>query len=323
MLINDSELISDLRHHLFNASRVLIVTHQQPDCDAIGSCLAWSLQLAREGISSYIWTAERLYDQFDYLPSIGQVQQTMPRFTDFDTLLVLDCSSISRVKDLDSLRLDLGGMTVINIDHHPDNTYFGDVNLVYLVSSVGELSTLLFSSLGWELTPDIATCLYAAVLFDTGCFTNTNVTAQTFSVCSELMEAEASVEAVTTAMYESYSLASYETLRIGLDRLQMGKGYAWTSIPKSASEGPMKIIDFVRKLTGIQVAMVLREMDDDVVKVNLRSKTDFSVSKFAAQFGGGGHHKASGIFMRGSLVEVEHQLCEALDAALLDPSFQV
>jgi phosphoesterase RecJ-like protein len=321
-MINPS-VVRDLEHHLLNASRVLILTHQQPDADAIGSAIAWALQLEAQGISSYIWAAEKLYDLFDYMPSVSLVQNALPKFNDFDTLLVVDCSSASRIKDFDLLNLDLNGMTVINIDHHPDNDYFGNVNIVELISSVGELSSVLFSMLNWTITPDIATCLYAALLFDTGCFTNTNVTPQTFRLSATLLEQGARAMYVTEQMFESFSPASFETLRVGLERLIIRDGYAYSTLTKEIFEGPVKLIDFIRKLSGIQVAIVFREMENDIIKVNLRSKTLFSVSKFASLFGGGGHHRAAGIMLQGPLQDIEAQICSRLETVLNDPAYHV
>ncbi len=321
--MTDRKNLQDLNHHLLNASRVLILTHQQPDLDAIGSALSWSHQLKAQGISSYIFVADKLYNQFDFLPGLSAVQKNLPKFKDFDTLLVLDCSNLSRVKNIDSLKLDLNSMTVINIDHHTDNTFFGNVNLVEDISSVGELSCMIFSELKWTITPDIATCLYAAILFDTGCFTNTNVSPQTFRVCAQLVQANARAHYVTEQMYESYSQASYATLRVGLERLQVRKEYAFTSIPKEVREGDIKLIEFIRKLSGIQVALVFREMENGSIKVSLRSKSTFSVSKFAALFGGGGHHRASGIIVEGLLKETMEQMCKKLEDVLPDPSFYV
>ena len=314
--------IQDLNHHLSSASGVLIVTHQNPDVDAIGSSLAWQEALKLQGIETYIWCDDISYKFFDYLENHRSVKRAIPDKSKFDTVLVLDASHFNRVKNIDRLNLDIDHMTVINIDHHPDNSLFGNVNYVKNRSSVGEYSTELFVEMNWEINETIANYLYAAILFDTGCFSNTNVTKETYQVMSTLLQYGANHNYLIEKMYESYPPETFETLKISMEnKVVKVKAYAYSYLPKTLSEGRLKIIEFLRKIEGIHVAIMFKELERGIVKISLRSKTNFDVSKFAQLFNGGGHHKASGINIEGALHPTIETVISRLEGALTDPEF--
>ena len=165
----------------------------------------------------------------------------------------------------------------------------------------------------------MATCLYAAICFDTGRFAYSNTTSQTMHVVSGLLDTGVDPYTVYTHIYENQSVMSFKLLKLALDRLVVcrEKGYAYTSIPLSAPKAPFKLVDFIRQLKGIDVFMVIQAVNSRKVKVNLRSKQEFDVSAFANQFGGGGHVRASGLkFEDKSLEECIQIMTDALDKEL-------
>ncbi len=293
---------------------ILLVAHKAPDLDAIGSILAMYQQLIRLNHQVHIWSSDCLLTDFSWLPESTHIQTNLPK-TPFDTLMVLDSSNLERVSDYE--KLDLSNKTIINIDHHADNNQFGDINITGPISSVGERLCNLFTSYNWPITPAIATCLYAAILYDTGRFLFSNTTAKTLKEASQLIEKGADAYAIGQHIYENKSEASFECLKIALNNMCFNKenSYVYTILPKTI-EQKEKTIDTIRQLKEADIAIVFHEQDNNVVKINLRSKHMFNVSKFAAHFGGGGHPKASGITMTGTLEDVRDNVLAQLDKAL-------
>jgi phosphoesterase RecJ-like protein len=316
-------LKTDLSCQLLNASNVLILTHQDPDFDAVGSSLAWYKMLTLHDIPATIYIADDIKNNFSFLPNANLIKGGMIRADQFDTILVLDSSDSSRVKRWNDLTFSEESVTVINIDHHSDNTGFGNYNIVENVSSVGELSFLLFSDLGWVIDEDIATCLYCAILFDTGGFMNSNVTAQTFHVCEHLLTAGATHNDIIETMYESIDVTDYDALKIMLSRLVVTTGFAYSTLPSDTPSSAINLISYIRRIKNIEVAFIVKETDAGMVKVSLRSKGNFNVSKFAGLFGGGGHFKASGIKVTAELDEFVQEITSRLTESLADPAFRL
>jgi phosphoesterase RecJ-like protein len=308
--------LSQFSSAITNSKKVLIVTHEFPDLDAIGSSLGLYHYLKDAGKEVTIWTAQTLDSTFDFLPGVETIQHTLPPSLKYDTLFVLDASHLNRVRGYKHLKTDLAH--VVNIDHHPDNSLFGDVNIMHTVSSVGELLYWLFHRSGIDISQDMATCLYAAISFDTGRFAYSSVTADTHLVGSALISAGAEPYPIFQKMDENKSVVDFELIRLGIERLVSLKddGIVFTTLPKNSPDARVKMIDVIRQLDGFDVVLVFQELDSSNVKVNLRSKTDFDVSAFAQQFGGGGHKKASGIFTSGALMDVVNKIIPALQAAL-------
>jgi phosphoesterase RecJ-like protein len=324
VMMKSDQTIEDLGHHLTHSAGVLVLTHQDPDFDAIGSSLAWCLQLQKLDVPFYFYVADTVYAQFQFLPYIHLIRQDMPKLSSFDTVLALDCSNLDRIRKWDQLEVgDESSLAIINIDHHQDNRRFGNFNVVEMVSSVGELTCHMFQQLGWSISADQATCLYAAMMYDTGSFLNSNVKPETFRVAATLLEAGADTEKVIQNMYENLTSEDYEALKIMLEHLVVEGGIAYSILPPEIPNTSLKLIHYIRQLSGIEVALLFRSQENDTVQISLRSKSDFSVSKFSALFGGGGHHRASGIMMAGSLAQVSREVISKLKKSILDPQFRV
>ncbi len=308
---------SQLKNLLTPNKPVLIVTHQFPDVDAIGSCLALYLQLKKQGIPAKVWSADFTPKDFKFLPDFKDIVTEFPKSFSFSTLCVLDCSSLQRVKNHSIIPIK-DDTTIVNIDHHIDNSKFGHINFVQDISSVGELLTCIFKEFNWNVTADIATCLYAAISFDTGRFLYSNSTSQTFSLVSSLLNSGARSFQTNIAMYEDVCGDTFNYIKIGLDNLIINEklGYCYTFLSKESPKVNYKMIDFIRQLGNIDVFLVFSELDTNLTKISLRSKQFFDVSTFSHQFGGGGHARASGISMNGSASKIIEKICTALESAL-------
>ena len=296
---------------------VIITAHQDPDLDAIGSCLALHFQLDRLGILNTIWLADKIHKHNSILPESYVITKTIENIDNYDTLLICDCSNTGRVKQFD--KYDFSKMTTINIDHHADNALFGDINIFEKTSSVAELLFDTFKELNWPISKEIANCLYAGLIFDTGRFLHSNTTAKTVKIGGELIELGANSFKLAQQIFESQSLATFKIIEIGLKHLVTNPElrYAYTKLPFGFPFQHFKIIDFIRQLGDYDIFIVFTEIAPNEVKINLRSRGKFNVMSFAQDFGGGGHEKASGIFMKRALDETISTIITRLEKYLV------
>jgi phosphoesterase RecJ-like protein len=220
---------------------------------------------------------------------------------------------IGRVKEL------IGdGKLIVNIDHHVSNEKFGKINWVEPeVSSCGEMLYKLFKEMDVALDQAVATNLYVAILTDTGSFRYSNTTSQTHKIASELLEHGLDVMAIHQDIYERRSLDELKLLGLALSTMAVeadGK-IVHTAITREmtkdhalALKGTEDFVNHLRSLHGVEVAVFFREEKSDVIQVSFRSKTRINVNRIAAQFGGGGHLRASGCIVKGKMDEMREKI---------------
>ena len=297
-------VLAALRGH----ERFLVTSHENPDGDALGSLLAAHLLLGQLGKDSLMVMTGQAPLPAEYrflaLPDRGLVREA-PADTAERVLLAVDCANASRLSDATLLeRTPLS----INLDHHHDNSRFGDINLVASeASSTGELLADLARTLGVQLTPEIAEALYVALVTDTGRFQYTNTTPKALRLAADLVEAGADVHKVFQGVYETVQFAKLKLLARALDRAQIFDGgrvvvsyLLRTDFGDVGAEEPYSegIIDYLRAVEGAELAALIREPPREgspARKVSLRSSVDeLDVSAIARAFGGGGHRQAAG-----------------------------
>jgi phosphoesterase RecJ-like protein len=299
----DLKAIADaLRQH----DRFLVVTHENPDGDALGSLLASSLALRQLGKDAvmYLPGATPLPREYAFMP-LDQLVREAPADAADRVLLAVDCAKEDRIGDEAAIsRAPL----VLDVDHHHDNTRFGDVNLIVAdASSTGEVLRDVFGELGVGLTPEIAEPLYIALVTDTGRFQYANTTPKALRLAAELVEAGADIHAVFQEVYESVEFAKLKLLARALGRAEVLEGgrivvshlvrtdFSEVGASEPYSEG---IIDYLRAVEGAELAVLIREQLNDAThlyKGSLRSSIDeLDVSVIARRFGGGGHRQAAG-----------------------------
>jgi phosphoesterase RecJ-like protein len=232
------------------------------------------------------------------------------------TLVAVDCAKADRMGP-DTTPIDRAEF-VIDIDHHHDNTRFGDVNLIVAdASSTGEVLRDVFGALGVELTPEIAEPLYIALVTDTGRFQYANTTPKSLRLAAELVEAGADVHAVFQQVYESVQFAKLKLLARALERARVLEGgsivvsyllrndFGDVGAAEPYSEG---IIDYLRAVEGAELAALIREPPRDDAparRISLRASIDeLDVSAIARTFGGGGHRQAAGFQSEASIDEI-------------------
>jgi phosphoesterase RecJ-like protein len=308
--------------------RFLVTTHENPDGDALGSLLATHLALRSLGKDSVMFVAgpAPLPGEYRFL-ALGDLQRELPADTGERALVAVDCANESRL-GADPAVLHQTPFTV-NIDHHHDNSRFGDVNLVDAVaSSTGELLRTVFGELGVELTPELAEPLYTALVTDTGRFQYANTTPKALRLAAELVEAGADVHKVFQGVYESVQFAKLKLLARALERAQVYEGgglvvsyllrddFAQVGAVEPYSEG---IIDFLRAVEGADMAALIREPPrggSPARRISLRASHDeIDVSAIARASGGGGHRQAAGFSSDASIEEITNFLRREFIAA--------
>ena len=296
--------------------RFLLTTHENPDGDALGSLLATKLafdQLGKDSVMVLHGDAP-LPGEYGFMP-LAELQRRWPDDVSERVLVALDCANESRIADPEVLgRVPLS----INLDHHHDNSRFGDINLVVPdASSTGEVLRDLFRELGVDLTSEIAEPLYIALVTDTGRFQYTNTTPKALRLAAELVEAGADVHRVFQGVYESVQFAKLKLLARALERAQVYEGgrivvsyllrtdFTEVGAAEPYSEG---IIDYLRAVEGADMAVLIREPPREggpTRRVSLRASVDeLDVSAIARKSGGGGHRQAAGFSSEASIEEI-------------------
>jgi phosphoesterase RecJ-like protein len=298
--------------------RFLLTTHENPDGDALGSILAARLALAQLGKDTVMYLAGTTPLPHEYgFMELEELSRTPPADAAGRVLLALDCANESRMGADAAVLLEQARL-VIDIDHHHDNTRFGDLNLVVgKASSTGEILRDLFMELGVELTPEIAEALYIALVTDTGRFQYANTSPRTLRLAAELVEAGANVHRVFQDVYENVAFAKIKLLARALEKARVYEGgrmivsdlergdFAAAGAEEPFSEG---IIDFLRAVEGTELVALIREpptQNGPKRRISLRTRAeDIDVSAIARKSGGGGHRQAAGFSSEDSVDEI-------------------
>lgn len=304
---------------LTTASRVLLITHVNPDGDAIGSLLGFGLALRAAGKAVVMACADPVPDLFRFLPSAGEI--TAKPAGAFDCVVVLDVSEFAR---MGALGAALDRPPDLVLDHHVTNPGFGVLNFIEVAAaSTAELVAELLSDLGLALSQPVAECLLTGLVTDTLGFRTSGTTIKTLGIAQQLMAAGAKLNTI-------YDLAlfkrSYSAVRLwaqGLARLHLKHGIAWALLPLEARKasgfqgiGDADLINVVASIREAEVAIVFVEQTDGKVKISWRCGPGFNVAAIAVEFGGGGHAPAAGAEVAGALEEVEKRVLAVTRARL-------
>jgi bifunctional oligoribonuclease and PAP phosphatase NrnA len=309
--------------------RFLLTAHEGPDGDALGSLLGMHKLLTQLGKDSVMFLAAKEFPlpiEYRFLP-LEEVFHEPPADMADRTVIFLDCGNIDRMP-VDWLTA--GGNEVINIDHHHDNTCFGDINLVEVgASCTAEIVYDLALLLGAKITPEIASALYVGLITDTGKFMYENTNAHTHRVAADLIDAGVNVDDTYRRLYEHVPLEKLRLVSRALDGITIECGgrlvvsyitaadYAATGAGEEMTEG---VIDHLRSIEGTKVAAVIRDLGDRgraARKVSLRSSEgEVDVSAIARKNGGGGHKRAAGFSTDLGFEELVEFLCGEVSAQL-------
>jgi phosphoesterase RecJ-like protein len=317
-----AETIARIRPLLENCKRPLVVSHIDPDGDAIGTQLAFGEYFRRIGASPTLVRESNVPSKYQFLPGIERIMPVsdIAAGADFDLALVLECPSLDRLGS--AARLIGEQTTVINIDHHQDNVLAAVVSWVDVsASSVGELAFEYFREIGFKINPVMATNLYTAILTDTGRFRFASTTPCTLAIAADLVRAGADPRMITDRVYYDIDPAVMRLTGRMLNDLEYFDGgriciltltrpmLAETGADITNTEG---LVDYSLFTSGVSVGALLREIDPDRTKVSLRSRDGIDIAAVAARWGGGGHRNAAGCTVRMPLAETRRELVKLL-----------
>jgi phosphoesterase RecJ-like protein len=307
-----------------DGGRALMLGHVHPDADVLGTLLALGLALEGRGWSVVYGGPHPAPAALGFLPGIERYRRLDEVGGPFDLAVLTDCPNPQRTEGLiDQARR--AARLVVNIDHHPDNRRYADVNWLDTdAAATGEMVHELLDALGAPLTPQIATNLFTAIHTDTGSFRYSNVTPRTLRIAAALVAAGAEPAFVSASLYERRAPDALRWLGVSLARVELSDDgrLAWLALPAGlvpeAFVESEELVNYPRSVATVRVACLLREHDGQV-KVSLRGKGDVDVQKIAARFGGGGHRNAAGCTLPGSLAEATRAVLEAVRTALDTP----
>lgn len=299
--------------------RVCLTTHVNPDGDGIGSEVALVRILRGQGIEAIITNPSPTPDRFAFLfadlPGVDRSAHGVKELRRADVIMVVDIADLGRLGNL-AETVRARGVPVGCIDHHasagvlPPGPRFVDPT----AAATGELVFLLARERGWKVPPEAAHALYVALVTDTGGFRFSNTRPRTLRVASELLAIGVDPEQVYLDVYASAPIGRPRLLAEVLQTLVVEDeiGLAWVTVPPGALErhdvDPDDldgIVEHARSIRGVRLALLFREMSGGRVKVSLRSVGHVDVAALAARFGGGGHARAAGVALPGTLGEVQ------------------
>jgi bifunctional oligoribonuclease and PAP phosphatase NrnA len=303
-----------------NSSKIAVTSHVQPDGDNIGSSLALCLALQKLGKKAIYVLDDNIPELYRFLKGAREVEK--PSFfteLDFDLVIALDCGDLER---LGKVAQQIGETKLVNIDHHVSNTRFAEINLVEEnASATAEIVYKLIKSMGIFIDKDIADCIYTGIVTDTGMFQYSNTSEETHSIAAELIIAGVNPSYMFNKIYQNSPKEKVLLLGEALKSLEFFNHdmVSCISITKAQVDSIAEedidtegIVNLGRDIVGVEVAIFLKQKDPNLFKVSLRSKSYIDVSIIAKDFGGGGHIRAAGCTITGSLESAKQQILLAI-----------
>jgi len=318
-------MISEVSNILKEGNKFLVVTHVNPDGDAVGSLLG--LYGALREMEKEVWMlcAEKIPDIYDFLPGVGQILTSPDELNGRPLWIIcVDVAQEDRISgDIARFRT---GAKLINIDHHPTNPAFGDFNVVDpAATSTAEIVFKVLKQAGYRLSKDVGKCLYTGLLTDTGGFRFPGVTKSTMLLAAEMLEPGFDSYEVTQQVYEHYPFCRFHLERLMLERMEVlldgrltlsvlfDEDFQRLGAEYSDSEN---LVNRLREVRGVEVAILMTQLPNGVIRVSFRSKDHLDVGSIAQSFGGGGHNRAAGLRSTMPFSELKEQIVKAIAKAL-------
>lgn len=316
MLVQEAK---ELYESILQSQNILIITHRNPDGDAIGSSLAFYNFLKSINKNVKCFCKEASIENFNYLENIEQLQDDISTLDEeYDLCIVIDCGDLGMTKIDDILENKNFKFGIANIDHHETNPKFGTINIVIKnASSASEIIYLLLNTWKINITPTIATDLITGIITDTGNFTNGGTTKQSIEISSRLLSIGANLGDVLKAHVYNKTINILKLWGIILKRMMFSENLKMVStvifdedleklnLDKEAAEGISNYLNNLSK--DIRFSLLLKDDNCGTVRGSLRTtRDDVDVSEIAKAFGGGGHKKASGFETQGHVKLIDN-----------------
>lgn len=299
-----------------SAQCIAVLPHVSADGDALGSSLALSLVLKKMGKEVRVYTEEEMPRTYEFLPGRELVEVFKGQTEEYDLILVLDTGDLARL----GKRIEIFNSTTqtVNIDHHPTNTEFASINYVRSsAAAVGEIIYQLIKEMDISIDQDISTCLYVAISTDTGGYRYSNTTALTHQITAELINNGVDVSKVTQLVFETVPYKKVRLMGLAIDTIEIFENGKLAFIcvtnemmskTDASEEDCDGLVNIARNIEGVEVAVMIRQRSADEFKINFRSQNYVDVSAIASKYSGGGHMKAAGCTLQGSMEEIKQML---------------
>lgn len=315
--------LKEIINILENNNDFLILSHKDPDGDSIGSQLAFYSLLKELGKSPYILNQDEVPRKYHFLKNYNRIKHNIPRGFRYSVVIFLDSPTIERIGDVIKL-VDLNRL-IVNIDHHPSNSYFGNCFLVDPnSSSTAEIIYKLILKMGIKIGKERAASLYVGILTDTGRFRYPNTTPHSFFISAELIKEGIDPSFIAEEVYSKKSPQELKLLGMVLSTFTISDGVGIIDLTKEMLQSIKKkpldtegLADYVLTVEGIKIGLLFKEQNDGKVKVSLRSKANgINVSDLAANFGGGGHETAAGCVLECGIKEARSRVLSVIGKKL-------
>ncbi|OEG00445.1 hypothetical protein BHF71_00620 [Vulcanibacillus modesticaldus] len=310
MLTNAANFINDY-------DNFLIVSHVNPDGDTISSSLAMAHLLKSLGKSFTLVNENVIPQKYSFLTGANEISliSEMDENEKFSYVITIDVADKKRAGEIDYLLTS--DVKLLNIDHHPTNDKFGDVNLVLpTAAATAEVVYDLVKEMNAAIDKELATYIYTGLLTDTGGFRYSNTTSKVMRIAAELLDHDISPSNIAEITLETMTKSFLNLLKIALDKLEvvLDGRIAWTTLTladlsdDNNSDNTEGIVNYTRNIEGVEVGILFKEVKDNQFKVSIRSKRFIDVGDIAKSFGGGGHMRAAGFTYEGTLESIKEKI---------------
>lgn len=304
--------------------RLVVLSHVNPDADAIGSCLGMTRGLCAMGKAAIAALSDPVPAYARFLPGADQIRSSLP--ADVDDVLCVDAAGIDRIGTLYSDNLPIFEQKpVINIDHHRTNPNYGNVNYVVAdASSTSELVYRLLVQLGAPIDSGTADALLFGIVGDTGSFRNGATTPGSLRTAAELVALGGDVQRIAFQLFEAKTFAAARVWGLIISAIELDRdrrivfGYLSQQMLRETGAAPDEVegvVEYMRGIEEAEVVVLLKENEDGDIRVSMRSRPGVDVSIIAAAFNGGGHRQAAGCTLPGPAMAAREALTGAFDAA--------
>jgi len=315
-------MIAAILKEIEEGKSFLVASHEGPDGDAIASSLALGLALRSLGKEVVIYNRDGVPAVLEFLPGVDTVVTALPAAGHYDVGFILDAGELRRAGTFLAERCS----RLVNIDHHPFSEHFTPLYFVdETASATGTLVYRLLEAGGIAIDPEIALCIYTAILSDTGSFRYSNADPEAFRVAGEMIGRGVNPWDAASGLYENQPEQRLRLLALALQTLTVSScgRYGSVSVLKemyaatgATAEHTDGFVNYPRSIHGVEIGLFFRQTGARQFKVGLRSKGKVDVGALARELGGGGHHNAGGAVVEGTLDEVRHRVFVRVDQLL-------
>lgn len=319
-----NQSLEEIADHLKKSTSAILLPHVYIDGDDLGSMLALSMGLEKLGKTCHKVCHEPVPLMFGFLPRVSDISTDIPP-QQFDSAILIECTNLSRLPE--GMNVRSFARTIINIDHHPGNSLYGDLNYVdNSAAAVGEIIYDLLNSLGVDLDHDMALSLYLSILTDTGGFQFANTTAKTHRIVSDLLRFQVDVDRISRQIFRSLEFNVLKLRGEVFSTLvqECGGRIVWGALTPAMMEkyavedgDTQHLIEDINVIRDADVVVLFKVTGNGSVRVSLRSR-ELPVNEVAKKYDGGGHVLAAGCTLTGTLSQVKDEIVGTL-MELLDP----